>query len=371
MYRCTLIAVYIALGGAIITAQRANQDDNNHIPHPPYPPNPLDEPNWGDRNAPPKGPVARMVYKNFGTSAQTPEVIEEIVQEFDELGQEISELGRGYALTGGSGPVPAYQYKSVMAYRGGHMITRDRTSSYNQQPFTLEESDRWEYDPSGRLIDFQQRHDQQVDLHLMNFNYDEAGRLTSRESHGRDGPLWGRLEHRYAEDGRSIKTVSYFGASPTGSSSETLTLNGKGQIVELEIARLDYETKLLKRTAHITFRYDERGRCVEQDTDQSDGNPENGYVPPKPGKVVVTYDDVNRIEEASAVEGDQTVKIRLNEKGEVTRLSVNPFLPGEFVTLEPELKYDAYGNWIECKEFLVQKGARVLSHWYTRTITYR
>jgi hypothetical protein len=376
MDRCALFAVYVALGGAILAAQRGNQDDYNHIPHPPYPPSPLDASmNWADRHAPPKGPVARIVFKNFivGAGMQRPQLLEEVVQEFDELAQEISELGTGYSSLDGSAPVPGYQSKIAMAYQGGHMISRDTMTSYNRQPFTPETSDRWEYDSSGQLIDFQQRHGNEVDLHYSNFKYDAAGRLIGFENHGGGGRWWGRLEHRYSEDGRSIKTLLYFGARTEADSSQTLTLDEKGQIVELETALWDYQTKRLKRTAHETFRYDERGRCVEQDTDQSVYNPVTGYVPPKPGKVIVTYDDLNRTQEVSPVEGEQHLafKIRLNEKGEVASFGANLSPLGEFLTVEPECKYDAYGNWTECKEFLVEKGARKWSHWYTRTITYR
>jgi len=377
MDRCALFAVYVALGGAILTAQRGNQDDNNHIPHPPYPPSLLDESmNWADRHAPPKGPVARIVYKKFGvgTGGHPPQMLEEVVQEFDELGQEISEVGSGFSSLTGPVAVASYQTKIVMTYQGGYMVLRDTMTSYNQQPFTLEESDRWQYDSSGHLLDFQQRHGQQLDLHYMNFEYDAAGRLIAFENEGGGGSWRARLEHRYAEDGRSIKTITPFGAGPEALNSETMTLNEKGQIVELEIARLEFPKKQMKRTAHVIFRYDERGRCIEQVTDQSDGNRVTGYVPPKPGKVVVTYDDGNRTKEVFTFEGEKqlpTLKIRLNEKGEVASVSMNPFSPGEFVTVEPELKYDAYGNWTDCKEFLLQKGARVLRHWYTRTITYR
>src|ERR1700733_11726947 len=129
MNRCALIAFCVAIGGIILTAQQGNQDDNDHIPHPPYPPSgaPFASMNWADRHAPPKGPVARIVYKNFSVadSTQPPQLDEEVVLEFDELGQEITELGSGFSSPTGPAPVANYQMKMVMAYQGGHMISRD------------------------------------------------------------------------------------------------------------------------------------------------------------------------------------------------------------------------------------------------------
>jgi hypothetical protein len=322
----------------------------------------------GDRMAvdpmiPPKGPVARIVFTEYNLLAKTqpPPVRREVIEEFNDLGQKVTQIE-------GGGPS---QIKSVMTYQDGHVISQEYLSGHKDQPLKPDGWNRWVYD-IDRLIDFRQGFGDRLHVHYTNFKYDAEGRLTGNDYRGGpDDVLGGRVEYRYAKDGKTITTLKYY-AHGVLSESQVLTLDETGQIVELVLSKLN-GNRGLKRAKHIRFRYDVRGRLIEQDTDPFEIDPSSSEWPPAPGKVLIAYDDAKGTREISYTYHDEHIvsKVRMDESGAIVEWSGGPPLGEVPFESHSECTSDTHGNWTECKQWGIKKGERELSGWWTRAITYR
>ena len=170
------------------------------------------------------------------------------------------------------------------------------------------------------------------------YRYDAQGRLVEELLHEHKGQLLSRNVHAYDEAGRPVSQTRY-DAGGAVSSVATVSYDAQGRPAE----RARHEGGVLMY--RIRYRYDSRGRLVEQETA---GSVLDADVPPaevqQPGRVSYVYKGGMRPQEATYYGPDGA--------------------PGERVVF----KYDSRGNWISKTRFsLTADGARRAEY---RTITY-
>ena len=124
----------------------------------------------------------------------------------------------------------------------------------------------WVYDKSGKLIEYRRGSDDQIQNHDTNFKRDAKGRLTSYEY--RQGPkdeLESRTELRYSNDGKTVD-ITQHDAADAIMQSTTQSVDDQGHVVTAVIRERNWRTKQMKTPLKVSFRYDEKGRLIEQNS---------------------------------------------------------------------------------------------------------
>jgi hypothetical protein len=360
--------ICLILAGAFVAKGQSLMENTFHIPHPPDPQliGFMSIMGMGrfitDASFPPKGPVARVEYQERNTSRPNdvpPVPSRNLVQEFDEEKHVVglTDVGRS---------------RTVSTYQGDRLLTRTTTALLEGKAISsLQES--WIYDAAGHLTEFKALRGGKFEDHFTGLRYDRQGRVAGSEyRHGPDDALQYRMEYEYLPDGRHIRAVLWdMNNEPYRKS--TRTLDEKGRVTGFEETTREWTTHKWSEPRQCTFRYDEKGRLIEQEVRAEDAerrsHEENEPIPA--GKVSLSYDDANRTRKIEysgngiAIKTTQT----LDENGGISAMSV--VTPGEELRVEFECTYDDHDNWTECKRWGVQQGNRSLSGWWTRKITYR
>jgi hypothetical protein len=353
---CLLLCASLALG-------QSPMDEMFHIPHPHYPPliGLMRVMGMGqfmtDASLPLKGPVARVEYKEPNTFRLTdspPALLRNLVQEFDENGRDVVETEVGKS-------------RAVMTYRGDRPLTRETTLS---QGGAVQEQ-VWTYDAAGRLTEFKGLQGGKIANHFSAFLYDAQGRITGREY--RQGPadaLQLRAEYDYSADGRRISEATYDEKRERIRTS-IRTLDEQGRIVSFEESAREWKTHEWGTPRHFRFRYDKKGRLIEQDAEpEKPGTLQDEQSVPA-GVVSIAYDEEKGTREISYSAFGMSVRStqKLDGNGAISMLS--SVTPAGKIGAEFECSYDAHGNWTECKRWGLKDADRRLSGWWTRSITYR
>ena len=170
------------------------------------------------------------------------------------------------------------------------------------------------------------------------YKYDAQGRLAEELLHEHKGKLLSRNVHAYDEAGRPVSQTRY-DADGAVSSVATVSYDAQGRPVE----RARHEGGVLMY--RIVYRYDSRGRLVEQETV---GSVLDADVPAaeahQPGRVSYVYKGGKRPQEATHYGPDGAARERI------------------------VYKYDSRGNWVSKTHVsLTADGTRRAEY---RTITY-
>jgi hypothetical protein len=145
---------------------------------------------------------------------------------------------------------------------------------------------------------------------------------------------------------------------------------------------------------HAAFKYDDKGRIIEQNTDPYEFG-EGDDNSPMPGKLTAQYDDEKHTVEQKFFETNGKLGLRcigqLDRDGLLIALQkfdgAGKAATGSDFVLNPttnkmeiqngtvlwEVIYDDHGNWTERKRWFtpIDGGARILLRRVTQTITYR
>jgi hypothetical protein len=333
-----------------------------HIPTPPSPPlmNVLTATAGvkfaTDPDLPLKGRVSRVEYQERNTyrlSDTPPALLRNLVQEFDEMGRMTAEEEVGRS-------------KSVLSYRGDLPLGRVITNKNGQR-----DEYKWTYDAEGRLADFKTILAGKVNQHFAILKYDAQGRVElSEHRQGPDDTLFARREYDYSSDGRRI-TETRRDEKGRIMQTRVSSLDANGRVVEFEWALRDSKTGMMRDPRRFRFKYDEKGRVIEQDADpEPPGTAQDEQTIPA-GKMTIVYDDANSRRTASFPFGGGEARstLTLDENGAVKGLSIPT--PVGIMKTAIECTYDTHGNWTECKRWATQGSERRMSGWWTRIITYR
>lgn len=270
--------------------------------------------------------------------------------------------------------------------RNGHL--ENQTVAHHRNDGKLAdwtEWQKWSYDEHGRLSEFRAGRDKDQMNWFVNFRYDDHGR-----------PLG------YEDKAVSLVEISYAGKRVTLSKlqksdrrkffEQIQTLDDKNRVVDLRVS--DLSRGQLKLWYHVAFKYDSKGRVIEQDTDPFQLGDGDDYSP-IPGKLIVLYDDENSSGEQKLFDTDGKLVLHtifaFDRDGAVTKLRVvdasgKEQTGGEFLfdsqshkmsdrpgSVEWEVIYDDAGNWTERRRWFTPAdgSSRIMTRVIQQHITYR
>jgi hypothetical protein len=246
---------------------------------------------------------------------------------------------------------------------------------------------KWTYDPQGRTIEIHSHNEASEPRYF--YNYDANGRMIGWDYRQWGDELFSRAKIRYLGNTVEVDTFDKNGVQIT---SQVQILDGEGRLLDLKSSEL--RTGKMTLWFHTSFKYDQRGRVVEQRTDDYSVGVGADNAP-LPGRFVARYDDTNHtIEElvydnAGHLGSDEIAQLdqdgfaisfrHLDEKGNATTGS--EFLiddktgkPSERKgEISWEVMRDNHGNWTERKAWFVPADGspKVLVRVLRQKIEYR
>jgi hypothetical protein len=242
----------------------------------------------------------------------------------------------------------------------------------------------WTYGKNGRVSRFQSGFDGVAYTDVVNIRYDARARLLGYE-------LLARYVIEFSYLGNKI-TKSIF---PKGQHQkireQVKTVDVKKRVTDLRVSDLN-GGKLTPRF-HVAFKYDNKDRVVEQQTDPFKLGSGDDYSP-LPGKLIVEYDDEKQTGEQKFYDTDGKLalhtKFQYDRDGVFTKLLVidasgKERVGGEtFVdaqhksstrpgSIEWEVIYDDHGNWTERRRWFTpaDETPKIMTRLVRQTITYR
>jgi hypothetical protein len=318
-----------------------------------------------DPSLPPVGPVVQTLYEEL-RAHETPagpagDVVRSITSTWDEAGRVIEVIRKD---PGGS------ESDTIDCYDGTRLVSQESTFPNSGQP-RPKSWNYWVYDESGKLIDYRRGRGDQIENHDTNFKRDAQGRLTSYEI--RQGPkdeLFSRTELSYSADGRTVD-FSQYGADGAVMESNTQTVDDQGHVVMAVIRDRDWETKRMKTPVKVAFRYDGKGRLIEQDTDPYEFEKSGSESELPPGKISIAYDDVKntKITSYSGDEGSLTSTVTSSASGATIGFVIGA--EGKTRNAVVHCTDDSHGNWTACEQTVNTGGGDKVEKMWRRKITYR
>ena len=293
-----------------------------------------------DPARPLSGPVAQTVYEELRAHA-TPagpagEVMYSITATWDEAGRVIEEIRR----EGGA------ESDTINRYAGARLVSQETTFLHTRQPVP-KAWNYWVYDPSGKLTEYRRGKADQIQNHDTNFKRDAQGRLTNYEvRQGAKDELFSRTELRYLNDGKTVDITQHDAAGAIMQST-TQSVDDQGHVVTAVIRESDWQTKQMKAPLKVSFRYDKKGRLIEQDTAAHKLESEEDLPP---GKISIAYDDVKNTKTTSysGDEGSMVLIVTRNASGATVGLTGGA--GGVPIDSVIDCVYDSHGNWTACQQ---------------------
>ena len=221
------------------------------------------------------------------------------------------------------------------------------------------------------MIEYRRGRGDEIQNHDANFKRDGQGRLISFEyRQGAKDELFSRTELRYSTDGKTIDSTIYDAAGNV-TRSTTHNVDDQGHVAWVVIREQDWKTERTKAPLKVTFRYDAKGRLLEQNTDAHEFERAGGEHELPPGKVSMKYDDVKRTKttEYLSDEGLLTSRVTYNASGATIAVAVGA---GDTpIDVKLECKYDSHDNWTAFQQIAKRSGISTVVKMWRRTIKYR
>jgi hypothetical protein len=122
----------------------------------------------------------------------------------------------------------------------------------------------------------------------------------------------------------------------------------------------------------VVFRYDDKGRLLEQTADVTtfSGPGSEGDLPP--GTISIVYDDQALTKTTSYSfpnEGTFKVVAMQDDRGATVGYTLEG--AGQRSAMELDCEYDRVGNWTSCQQAVDNSGQKYINERFRRTITYR
>jgi hypothetical protein len=252
-----------------------------------------------------------------------------------------------------------------------------------------QEWQRWSYDEHGRLSEYRAGQDKEERNHYLNFKYDSNGRLLGYE-YRQSGAEWPFNFTEVTYSGNSVDE-STFDEQRRKIYEQVQVVDGSNRVIDLKVS--DRNDGPLKLWYHVTFKYDEKGRVVEQNTDPfkvGDGDDAS----PIPGKLVVQHDDEKHWGEQKFYDPAAKLifhaRFQFDRDGVPTKFVIfdssgkemtgsETFVDAKYVStarpgsVEWEVIYDDHGNWTERRRWFTPADGspRIMMRLIRQTITYR
>jgi hypothetical protein len=253
-----------------------------------------------------------------------------------------------------------------------------------------DEWQHWVYDANGHLSEFHAGRDNVEWNYYLNFKYDADGK-----------PLGYEYRDSKAGGPSTFTEISYSGKTITLSRLDSVrrkfyeqvqVVDDRNRPVDLKVS--DLSGGQLKQWYRVKFKYDNKNRVVEQNTDPFKLGDGDDYSP-IPGKLVVEYNDERHSGQHEFFDPDGKLALHtifsFDRDGILTSLRVldasGKELIGEDMFVDPqshratarpgnvewEVIYDDFGNWTERRRWFTPAdgGPRVMTRLVRQTIAYR
>lgn len=329
-----------------------------------------------------KGPVASVEREEAQSLSQSPNAYHTATKlKFDDAGhliEWVQEDSLGVSTTSNIWVNGRLQNQTVHHHRKDGKLS------------DWDEWQHWSYDDNGRVSDFRAGRDKAEWNHYLNFKYNEEGKPSGYEY--RDSKIGGPpvfTEITYV--GRTV-TLSRFDASRRKFFEQVQVVDDRNRVTDLRVS--DLSGGQLKQWYHVTFKYDEKDRVVEQDTDPFKLGSGDDYSP-IPGKLVVEYHDEKHSGEQRFFDTDGKLALHttfeFDRDGIPTKLRVldasgKEVMGGEMFVdpeahkasthpgnVEWEVIYDDHGNWTERRRWFTPADGspRIMTRLVQQNIKYR
>lgn len=248
-----------------------------------------------DRSIIPQGKLAEVLYEELRATA-TPagpagEVEASRRTRYDAAGRIVEIVENQW----GRETVTTFRYEA-------DRLVRMETAPRNASPSPTISWSAWEYDQQGHVVDFRRGQDARINNHESGFRYDTKGRLQYFEyRQGEDDKLFSRTEIIW-KDSRTVTVATTYDSG--GGRKSLRTLDDEGRVVRVQLETAGPGPKLSSDT--IDFRYDTKGRLVEQR--YSTDRPTPSELDPPPGTLTIEYDDTAHTRTAKFSEKGATIQ---------------------------------------------------------------
>ena len=321
-----------------------------------------------------KGPVARVERDESQSPDQNPNPYHTTSKcNFDGDGHLVKCINED--SLGGSTTVNVWENGKLQSQNVRHHRDDGKIPDWN-------EWQRWSYDEAGRLSEFKAGRDKQEMNDYVNFKYDSKGRPVGYE-------LYAQTLTEISYSGNQITLTRFRENQRVKFFEQIQIVDDKKRVVDLRVS----DGYPLKLWYHVAFKYDDKGRVVEQSTDPFKLGDGDDYSP-IPGKLVVNYDDEKHSGEQKFYDTDGKLalhttfefdrdgvltKLRILDASRQGRTGQETFVdashkastrPGN---VEWEIVYDDHGNWTERRRWFTPADGtpRIMTRLVRQTITYR
>jgi hypothetical protein len=175
---------------------------------------------------------------------------------------------------------------------------------------------------------------------------------------------------RYSDGGKTAEFIYYNAKTGEVTQSMTQTVD-QGKVIRAEISERDWKTKNLNPPLKVAFRYDEKGRLVEQNTEAHEFDPSGSEHELPPGRISIVYDDVKHTKttEYSSPEGRLALKLTLDATGATVGFTGG--VGAEMIDGLLDCSYDSHENWTAYRQVGRSGGATTVTKVWRRSIVYR
>jgi hypothetical protein len=242
---------------------------------------------------------------------------------------------------------------------------------------------QWTY-KNRRLSEIRSGRDKAATMDLVDFRYDTKGRLLGYEVLAQEV-----VEISYM--GNQVITSEFNKYDRRKTYEQIQAIDDKGRVIDLRVS--DMTGGKLTLWYHAAFKYDDKDRVIEQQTDPFKLGSGDDYSP-LPGKLTIDYDDEKQTGEQRFYDTDG--KLQLHTKfgydrdGALTKLRVvdssgkevaggETFVDAQYESttrtgsVEWEVIYDDHGNWTERRRWFTPADGspKLMTRLIRQSITYR
>lgn len=243
---------------------------------------------------------------------------------------------------------------------------------------------QWTYDKNRRLSEIRSGRDKAATMDLVDFRYDTKDRLLGYE-------VLAQVVVEISYMGNQVITSEFNKYDRRKTYEQIQAIDDKGRVIDLRVS--DMTGGKLTLWYHAAFKYDDKDRVIEQQTDPFKLGSGDDYSP-LPGKLTIDYDDEKQTGEQRFYDTDG--KLQLHTKfgydrdGALTKLRVvdssgkevaggETFVDAQYESttrtgsVEWEVIYDDHGNWTERRRWFTPADGspKLMTRLIRQSITYR
>src|ERR1700733_6349670 len=243
---------------------------------------------------------------------------------------------------------------------------------------------QWTYDKNRRLSEIRSGRDKAATMDLVDFRYDTKDRLLGYE-------VLAQVVVEISYMGNQVIMSEFNKYDRRKTYEQIQAIDDKGRVIDLRVS--DMTGGKLTLWYHAAFKYDDKDRVIEQQTDPFKLGSGDDYSP-LPGKLTIDYDDEKQTGEQRFYDTDG--KLQLHTKfgydrdGALTKLRVvdssgkevaggETFVDAQYESttrtggVEWEVIYDDHGNWTERRRWFTPADGspKLMTRLIRQSITYR